>query len=100
MRSPSGVVVESIEILAYSDEGYDADADAFLVGSFEFEALAPGSVTLNSSVGGAGILDQSAGSLSPVLGTANINVVPEPGLGLLASFSASLLLLRRRRRSL
>ncbi|MEM7248331.1 MAG: hypothetical protein AAF533_23555 [Acidobacteriota bacterium] len=58
------------------DQGYDVAADAFLFATITFDALAPGSVDLNTVVGAIGVV-HNASSVNPTIGAATINVMPE-----------------------
>ena len=84
----------------FLDGGYNADADAFLFGRIDFEAVAAGSTDVLTSPGSGGIVHNGA-TVDATFGGLTVNVkgdaIPEPTTaGLLAMGLVGLVARRRR----
>ena len=65
---------------AFLDEGYDAQADAFIFGQLVFTALAPGNIELQTTLDEIGCVDGSS-ALDPVIAAFSITVTQGVLLG-------------------
>ncbi|MEM9480437.1 MAG: hypothetical protein AAGA58_12360 [Verrucomicrobiota bacterium] len=93
--SGSGIV-NANKNAPFTDEGWDSAIDAFLVGTIDFDALAPGITTLSTSPG-ANFNVHNGAVVTPTFLDGTITVIPEPTTAILGLFALPLALRRRRK---